>query len=104
MTETPSNAKDSGDAAEFRTVTLASPRTIDGKDYKPDEEVQLPLDHARRLVRDGRARWTNAAELDDMDLRVAEMPPESAKTAGATRRPDVSRTAASRPSGRGGSE
>lgn len=46
-------------------VYLASPMTIDGRDYQPDDVVELPRDEdrtkrfpvARELVRTGRARW-----------------------------------------------
>ena len=46
-------------------VYLAAPMTIDGRDYQPDDVVELPRDEdrtkkfpvARELVRTGRARW-----------------------------------------------
>lgn len=44
-------------------VELAYPMTIGGRDYQPDDVVDLPYDTnhdgptALQLVRDGRARW-----------------------------------------------
>jgi len=77
-----------------RRVELASPRTINGTDYPPDAVVTLPAEEARRLVRDGRARWHAEEELDDMDRRVAAQPPASARSSATRAAAGTSRRAA----------
>lgn len=45
------------DPTAVRTVELAYPLEHDGDRYEPDATVDLPVDQAKQLVRDGRARW-----------------------------------------------
>lgn len=50
------------ESEDVRQVVLAYPRTVDGRDYGPDETVSLPAEGqegAKQLVRDGRARWAD---------------------------------------------
>ena len=55
-------------------VTLAYPYTAkDGKSYQPDETVELPDVEAVKLLRNGRAR-----RPDEADLARAEQPAQQA--------------------------
>jgi hypothetical protein len=45
-------------------VELAYPATVDGKDYAPDDVVELDRVEARQYVQEGRARWHDQVDKD----------------------------------------
>ncbi len=58
-------------------VILAYPTTINGRDYQPDDVVELPLKadytepSATQFVIDGRARWADADAVPKAAKKVA---------------------------------
>lgn len=44
-------------SSQTRSVELAYPLERNGTRYVPDSTVTLPVEEAKQLVRDGRARW-----------------------------------------------
>jgi hypothetical protein len=62
-----------------RAVVLAYPLERDGVMHAPDSRLELPLEDARQLVQEGRARWAPAEETSAAPaVAVVESSPEPA--------------------------